>query len=259
VGSLLNLLRAEWIKLRYNISYGVVLLAMALFVYWYSGNRFGDTASWKAEFMTLHLGEFVFKNTMGDAGVTTLITIFLTPILIGSAFSGRTINDAIYAGHSRLRIFTVKMLFFYLATCLVSILYPVISILRYSRDWLHSLPPGEAVAYIWRCLGMHVLLDMALVYLCLIVVFACRDVIRSVAYSLVLTLALAIIFRLLRSLAPETWVSKLINLYPTSQMKAVMETQVEVSTIVIAVITGLFFISASITISYWLFRRADLD
>ncbi len=256
---MLNLLRAEWTKMRYNIPYGVVILVTALFVYWYSGNRFGDTASWKTDFMTFYWGEFVFKNTMGDAGLTTLITIFLTPLLIGSEFSRRTLNDALFAGHSRLRIFTVKLLFFYLATCLVSILYPVISILRYSREWLHSLPPAEAAAYIWRCLGMHVLLDMALVYLCLIVVFACRDVIRSVAYSLVLTLALSFIFRLVRSLAPETWLSKLIQLYPAYQMKAVMEPQVEGSAIGMAVITGLFFISASIVISYWLFRRADLD
>ncbi len=255
---MLNLLRAEWTKMRYNIPYGVVILVTALFVYWYSGNRFGDTASWKTDFMTLYWGEFVFKNTMGDPGLTTLITIFLTPLLIGSVFSDRTINDAIYAGHSRLRIFTVKLVFFYLATCLVSILYPVISILRYSREWLHSLPPAEAVAYIWRCLGMHVLLDMALVHLCLIVVFACRDVIRSVAYSMVLTLALSFIFGLVRSLARDTWIFKVTGWHPVYQMKAVMEPQVEVSTIVIAVITGLFFISASIVISYRLFRRADL-
>lgn len=256
---MLNLLRAEWTKLRYNIPYGVVLLGTALFVFWYSGNRFGDTASWKTDFMTLYWGEFVFKNTMGDPGLTTLITIFLTPLLIGSAFSGRTINDAIYAGHSRLRIFTVKLLFFYLATCLVSILYPAISILRYSREWLQSLPPAEAAAYIWRCLGMHVLMDMALLHLCLIVVFACRDVIRSVAYSLVLTVMEAIIFRLVRSLTRDTWMFKVIGLHPVYQIKAVMEPLVEGSAIGIAVITGLFFISASIVISYWLFRRADLD
>lgn len=256
---MLNLLRAEWIKLRYNVPYGVIVLATALFVYWYSGNRFGHIVSWETEFMTLHWGEFVFKNTMGDAGLTALITIFLTPLLIGSEFSKRTLNDAVYAGHSRLHIFIVKLLFFYLASCFVSILYPAISILRYSWNWLHSLPPAEAAAYIWRCLGMHVLLDMALLYLCLIVVFFCRDVIRSMAYSLVFTLGLSLIFRLLRSLAPETWMTKVIEFYPAYQMKIVMEPQVEASVILNAIVIALLFIAASIFISYWLFRRADLE
>lgn len=260
-----NLMRAEWIKLRYNISCGVVIAAMALVSLWFSGISFGrlpvrlDESSPHFFSGTVMMrGEYVFQKTMGDPSFTIWLSILFAALFIGADFSKRTINDGIYAGNSRSNIFMVKMAQFYMVSCLVSFLYPAISTLQYGSEWLAALT-WEDAAYIFRSAGLRFLLDMSLMSISIIAVFAFRDVIRSMACSLIITLVLSQLLGIRHSLESDSILRKIMDIYPAFQMAPVMSPVVETALIRNAVITALIFIIATVAVSYLLFRRADLE
>lgn len=260
-----NLIRSEFMKLRYNIVLGVTAAAMIFIALWFSGISFGKIPEMLTaktpQFFTgadMMRGEYVFMRTMGDSSFTAWLSIIFAAVFIGMDFVNRMINQAIFAGNSRLRIFTVKIVEFYAVACLISFFYPLVSCLRYGTAWFGTLHPQD-MAYILRCAGLRVLLDMAMMSVGIVTAFAFRDIVRPLAVTLITTVVLSQLLGLRHSLDGMPVIKQLMEMYPAFQFQVVMDKAATSAQIATAVWSAVTMITVTIVASYLFFRKADLS
>ncbi|MGL4372864.1 MAG: ABC transporter permease, partial [Turicibacter sp.] len=213
-----NLIRSEWIKLRYNLVLGIMMVVLVLISFGLASAGFGKlpehlTADTPQFFTGVEMarGEFVFQRAMGDSSFTAWLSIVFTALFIGMEFTTRNINQAIFAGNSRLKIFIVKIVQCYIIACIVSGIYPLVSCLRYSLPWFSELSLSD-VGYIFRCIGIKMLLDMAMMSIGIISTFALRDFIRPLAFNLIFTVVLSQLLGLRHSLDSTSILYRILNL-----------------------------------------------
>lgn len=259
-----DLIRVEWMKLRYNLVLGVMIIVLALISFALSSASFGAmpeylTAETPQFFPGVEMsrGEFVFKRVMSDPSFTAWLSIVFTSIFIGVDFSNRNMNQLIFAGNSRRRIFVVKILECYIVAGFVSGIYPIVSCLRYALPWFMDLSTSD-YAYILRCVGIKALLDMGIMSIGIITTFALRDFIRPLAVNLVLTIVLSQVLGMRYLLDVTSIGYKVLSLYPSFQYTKVIERNITNQEILNAVVPTLILIALTMIISYNLFRKAEL-
>ncbi|MGL4343609.1 MAG: hypothetical protein ACRCTE_00280 [Cellulosilyticaceae bacterium] len=262
---MLRLMHAEWIKLRYNWVLGLMLAILCLISFILAGASFGMLPEYLTaetpQFFTgieMSRGEHVFERVMRDVSFTSWLSLIFAPLFIGTEFTSRSMNQYIFAGHTRLKIFVVKILECYLFVCIASAIYPIVSCLRYSLPWLIQMEPHD-VAYVLRCIGMRVVLDMAIMNISIIATFALKDFIRPIVASLVATLVVVQFLGIRYSLDPASVGYKILSFYPSYQYSEVMRRTATNEQILVAIYSAGFFIVLTVGISYCLFRRAELS
>ena len=87
------------------------------------------------------------------------------------------------AGYSRLRVFCIKAVEYYLFFPLVLAVYPTAAMLRSCRPWLETLSAADA-AYFWQGVLLKGALDIGLISASFFIVFLCRDVVNTLAATL---------------------------------------------------------------------------
>lgn len=262
---MLNLIRAEWTKLRHNWVLGIMLLVLCLMALGLSNATFGMlpehlTAETPQFFTGVEMtrGEHVFHRVMKDSSFTAWLSIIFAALFIGVDFINRSMNQYIFSGHSRLKIFTIKIIECYIFACLTSAIYPIISCLRYSLPWFVTLSIDDYI-YVLRCIGLRALLDMSLMTISIITTFALRDFIRPIIGTLIATLVLVQLFGIHYSLDPNSVFYKVLTFYPSFQYSEVMARNITPTQLITAVLSASSFILLTIITSYLLFRKAELS
>lgn len=259
-----NLIRAEWIKLRYNWVLGVMLLVLCLIGFAMAGASFGMLPEYLTaetpQFFTgveMSRGEHVFHRVMKDPSFISWLSIVFTALFIGVDFINGSINQAIFAGNTRLRIFIVKIIECYIVACIASSIYPIISCLRYSLPWFASLSRDDFV-YVLRCIGFRALLDMAVMDISIITTFALRDFIRPMVATLISTLVLVQFLGIRYSLEHTSTLYRILNFYPGGQYAEVMTKTATNEQLITALFSAMVFILLTVITSYLLCRKAEL-
>ncbi|MGL6173394.1 MAG: hypothetical protein ACRC1P_02145 [Cellulosilyticaceae bacterium] len=129
--------------------------------------------------MSLSQGQWVFSKGISDSNFTILLVSPLVSILLGRDFVNRSMEKYILVGHSRLKIFMVKIIECYLIGCTLALIKPLVGCIIYSMPWFISEDTIE-ITYVLKELGVKILRDMALLGVAIVATFALKDFIRPV-------------------------------------------------------------------------------
>ena len=262
---MLRMLRVEGRKAFLNVPFWVLFALMVLASLAWSNGSFsrlpavltaGSGAAAVQE--TITRGEYVFTKSVSDSSFTGWLAVAAGGALIGSAFSGRTVNNLIYSGHRRTAILFVKLFYFYLSTIILSGVYPLVCCLRFSLGWLLT---GADRAYVLRCLAFRLVIDMAMMTFSLIPAFIFREnFVFSMGCSLVVVLLLSQGLSISAGAAQQSAIARfLYQNFPACALPRLTSRAATPEIIVPALIFNGVMVLGTVITCYLLFRRANLD
>ena len=260
---MLRLLRAEFMKLRYSIVFGVLLLIMIIVAFAVSGSSFGDmpeilegiqygTSDGKMR------GELVFKNSISEQGFTQWMGIVFSALLIGLDFKLRTVNQLVISGNSRLKVMAAKVIKYYVACIIISLMYPFICCIRFGLSWFGTLS-FEEIGYVLRCIALRIMADIAFVSIGLIPAFAFRDIFRPLLVMVLFTFGFALALGILRSTGSYDMHDQIISFFPGGNLRTLIyQVQIESTELIKVILVFVSYTAVSLIASYLFFRRAEL-
>lgn len=183
---MLKIIQAEWKALRRDKFMWGAIVVLTLIAVIGSILRVGtipeyirDQSNELFTRISLSRGEWVFTKGISDLNFTILLVSPLVSILLGRDFVNRSMEKYILAGHSRLKIFTVKIIECYLIGCTLALIKPLVGGIIYSIPWFASQETLE-ITYILKEIGLKILRDMALLGVAIVSTFVLKDFIRPV-------------------------------------------------------------------------------
>jgi len=158
---MLNLLRSEWYKLRYNRSFWLLLsvLFLAAIVYVLL-NYYDDPTDGGALNETTGL-DLLTEAMGGNSYIIKIGLGILAGFFISSEYSTGTIKRGAASGHSRTAFITAKLLVFIGGSMLMALIFPLVSLLLGSALMgVGTLPAGVTAAhFIWHSLVLTLTLS----------------------------------------------------------------------------------------------------
>ena len=249
-----RLIRAELAKLQQLCILGLIFFITVIASYWISGILYENSTMQSSE----SFGEMVFVRSMSQASYTAWIAVIFSCLLIGVDFSDRTVFRSVFAGISRIKYFLFKAAEYYLITLILASLFPLAACLRYSRGWFSTLD-SSGWLYVLRCLGMKLIIDTALISISFLLVFLFRDLVRSLVASIVVTAIFIVQLNELRLTWPaDSILKKLVDFYPAFQLPIVVQPEITLKQLELAIGTSLIIILLLNITAYLCFRHSEL-
>lgn len=242
---MINLLKLETYKLKHSRSFLFITAAVIVFEIFYVVNN-GSL-----------IGAEAFKHSMYDVSTTVLLGAVFTGLFVGSDFADRTINQAVTAGYSRLNILISKSIVFYLSVEIITIVYPLTSVIINTcfNGW------GEeftivSLLYVIRTVLLRFVIDAGCASLWLLIAFIFKDVGKTISVSMIIFVVGA---GALTILSKKNAAAQFIyTLTANSQARIIVNKAVTSYNILFTCLSNLIMIVLFCSISYIIFRRAEL-
>ncbi len=201
------------------------------------------------------------EEIMREISPILLIPSMLAPLFLGVDFQKRTVNTAIYGGYTRLQIFVVKLLHYYIISIAVS-LFGMISFVFYNFG-IRGLQV-LTIGYVLRCLLIQIYLMTSIFCVPTLIIYIFKNVLWG---SFVNFLWMGFSFWLSLQYDPSTVVQSHSTLkqllHPMYQalernMLWAPELTLSASQWAMFILTPMVWIIGTTLLSYALFRRAEL-
>ncbi|WP_194191950.1 ABC transporter permease [Clostridium chrysemydis] len=242
---MINLLKLEIFKLKKNLSFKIICLAVIFIelVYVYKN---GTITGIKA-----------FECSMYDVATMMVVGAIFSSLFIGGEFLNRTINQQIVSGYSRISVFFSKVIITFLATEILMIIYPITSV------FINTLTNGfgcdfnsNVLLYIVRVLFLRVIIDFSLISLLIFFAFLFKDTLKTIGVSiLTFLIGTGCLFTLSKS---NEFINLIYKLTANSQSRLIISADISVDNIIFLLLSNLIIMFILIYISYIQFRRYDL-
>ena len=199
----------------------------------------------------IQVGEIVFAAAMGNTSMTEWFAALIGIGLVGREFMERTIELPVYAAYKRVHIALVKMLYSYLLIIVISGLYPLISCIRVGMGFFMTLGSAGWL-YAMRCIGIRMLLDMAMMSVALLCAFVFRDVVRN----LVCIISITAVLTFFKEVLPlNSWI---VFYYPSMVLPRLMQREINSQVLIKALAYSVAMLGVNGSVCCVLFQRAEL-
>lgn len=188
---------------------------------------------------------------------TCLIMIF--PILLGALsfgndFMDRTINNAVCAGHSRVKIFICKVSVYLIGVNIVLLTSPAFNIIAnnvFHRYTSYNLMSNGNVLV--KTFLVTSLLGMAISSISVLITFIFKDIGKSVGFSTAVYLMSVILLNSTRDIMENSF-----KILPLAQMRIILYRPIVPNQFEKAALIGFITIVLFLTASYLCFKKSEL-
>lgn len=242
---MINLFKLEVYKLKRNKSFLLIACAVIIFEVFYVINN-GSLVGIEA-----------FKHSMYDVSTTMLLGAILTGLFVGNDFTTRIINQEVTAGHSRLKILISKSVIFYCSVEVITILYPITSVCINTafNGWGEEFT-AFTLLYIIRTVLLRFIIDAGCTSLWVLIAFLFKDIGKTIGVSVIMFI---VGIGVLTALSEKSSIAKFIySLTANSQARVIVNEVLTSYNIMWTCIVNLLMFFVFMSMSYIVFRRAEL-
>ena len=129
---------------------------------------------------------YQFRWVLSSRQGLLLIPLIFAVVFLALDFDRRSFNNALYAGHSRSKVFFAKLIFIFVVGFLINLIGICALTGIFAGTVYTRLPAG----YVWSRLALHALSDLALMAPPLLAVCLLRKTVLAVAFTVVYDLVL---------------------------------------------------------------------
>ena len=251
-----RVLKAEWSRLCHSIVPLVFLGAFLVFGFFI----FILTSCGKIDSLPVSdvkKVEQVFWHANRETIFPIIVSLFFPTMFTGLLFENRGMSQDVMTGCSRVSVFLTRILEIYLLSCLMCAVYPLIQFAYFWFSWFFTLD-GAGWAFVLRCIGVKMVLDMGTMGIGLVLGFALRDYIRPPLVMLGFLLVFIVVSSVFGSTGVSPtgdWFSRFI---PLNYYNLIVERDATGTELLHAVLYTLPSILIPSGLSYLLFRKAEL-
>ncbi len=194
-----NLLRAELLKLKHSKSLKILiafvifltlLLIVMIKVTYTSLSDMSDDITVTGDVL-MNGYQSIKQIILNSQVITTCVSIF-GAIFICSDFSNRTIGQVIASGHSRLSVYSSKMLAFLIGSSIIAALTPVIHVIGFTVVNGFGIEiTSEVIEYMMRTMGLYLVTAIGTSSTCGMFAFLTRNVGGTIGINLVVMVVLS--------------------------------------------------------------------
>jgi ABC-2 type transport system permease protein len=242
---MINLLKLEIYKLKRNKAFWLIS-AIDIFVGLIYVMKNGSLVGIKA-----------FQSSMYDIATLMVLGAIFAGLFIGTDFTDRNINQGIVAGYSRIKILFSKVIILFLATEIIMILYPITSVIVNSalNGWGETFNMDTAI-YILRTIFLRLIVDSSCISLWVLLAFLFKDILKTVSVSIfIFMMGSGCIITLSKKV---DFMKEIYNLTANGQARILVNKTLSLYQITNIMVSNLIIVLVLLSISYLLFRRAEL-
>lgn len=253
-----NALKCEWYKL-YKSAYKYMFLAlvlagilMSVFV-----NVLLQDKTMLSDLAESSTGFGIFIKTLSDTQIIILVGSFLMGILICKDFEERIISAEIARGCTRLNLFVAKSLVFIVSIGLITVPYPLASMLTMSalNGFGTTLSVNTFIYMIAMVLSVA-FANMALFSISNLIAFLSKKTIPSISFSILVLLIGGNIINTLGRFFPP--LDNFIKFTPFGIINTVLSKTATEMDFIVCVVTSVAFSFVITIINYNFFKKSEL-
>lgn len=249
-----NLLKSEVYKLLRSTAFRVLLFLNTIFST-FASVMFVQSSKSNPDFIIT--GKDALASGFSDTLLLFVFCGILSGLFVASEFSSGGIRNMITYGHSRLKVFSAKLIIYSLGSLLLTTIYPTILTLTSTsaHGWGVSFSTSETLTA-FRIILLALLLNLTLILLCGVISFLVKENGLSIGICIGGGLMLHVILQLITSFLPQfSWLYDYspLGLYAKALDSAASITDI-LTVIGISILTILFVYC----IGLFRFTREDL-
>lgn len=245
-----NLIKMEAYRLKHNKLFFVCAIASILLGVF--------TSRGYIENLTTRIDAVgIFEAMVYDSTIFLILFSTITAMFLGQDFSNRIISIEVSSGHSRPKIFFSKCLFAIIMLNIFMLLFPISGSIRMSFVLGWGNFSQNDIMYLLRVIGFSLLLNSATFSVCILAVFAFRDLAKSISVSFVVILIAALI---LAYGQPMGWYSSfsLLRFSPLNQIREILDYSISATGLIEAAASGIIWLMFFLTASFRTFLKCEL-
>lgn len=248
---MINLIKLEFYKLRKQSIFKIILIAVIIIS---AFSAYSEIRLMTADGL-LGSGKTGFANAFQDIFMLFVSAIF-AGFYIGSDFSNKTIQSQLSQGHSRFEVLISKALVFFVGTSMIMLLYPItVSLIHtYQYGWGEPFTP-VSLFYILRVAFFGVILNIGTTSVFVLIAFLCRDIPKTICFCLAFPVLFSAVSSTLGSIPV---IGKVINFTTLAQLTNIIGDTIPPITILTLFLSAAITVIIVISISNYLFAKAEI-
>lgn len=199
----------------------------------------------------------IFDAMVFDSTIIVILSTLITSSLIGMEFKNRTINNDIYSGNSRKSIFLSKIVSYLIIYNLLILIFPIAGMIRMIPQLGFSVNVAIRLVHILKILLYSILLNSAMYSVCVLIVFSCRDMGKTLSLSAIYILS----FSLIMAYGKPTGLFdkvKILNFLPLIEIRYVVYERLSAFNHIMIIISAFIIFTIFAIFANQTFKKAEL-